>query len=66
MNKQTISFRGSLADDIVKKIAHSAKGAALGEALQSYLRKHADDLACVVDDGIIIIAKRNESMILFQ
>lgn len=53
--KQVVSFRGSVADEIAQKILPLGRGVALGEVLFNHIRENADDLTCFMEDGKIVI-----------
>lgn len=60
MNKQIVSFRGTLADDIANKVLPISYGKSLGDSLFRYVRANADDLVCGMDGSQIVITRRNE------
>jgi hypothetical protein len=64
--RQVMSFRGSVADDIAKKILLSAHGADLGSSLFKFIRTNSDDLVCDMEKDIIVIGKRTDRHIKVQ
>ena len=54
------SLRGSLADDIYKRLQSSAHGADLLNILDDIFRSNPDDLVCISDGGKIKVGKKSE------
>jgi hypothetical protein len=60
LSNQKFSLRGSLANDIAKRLQSSSYGADLSNILDDIFRSNPDDLVCISDGGMIIVGKKSD------
>jgi len=60
LSNQKFSLRGSLANDIAKRLQSSSYGADLFNILDDIFRSNPDDLVCISDGGMIIVGKKSD------